>query len=161
MSKFKDIWKTQKQIGEIYGKSAIAVGKALIQIGLRDEQLKAPTSQALATGIAKSNRMKDGTVFYLWHIEKTCDRLNTIDGWQAQSSVDRQLQELSHEYTSYVKSALAADKNGEHQAIVDGYYDAAKSIAKKIKKGGQESIDKFNAIVKGKIPTTYLITIDN
>jgi hypothetical protein len=160
MSKFKDIWKTQKGIGEIYGKSAIAVGKALIQLGLRDEQLKAPTSQALATGIAKSTRMKDGTVFYLWQIEKTCARLNTLDGWQAQSQPDPQLQELSNEYISYVKSALEAGKNGEHHAIVDGYHDAAKSIAKKIKKGDEELIEKFNAIVKSKIPAAYLITID-
>jgi hypothetical protein len=157
MSKFKDIWKTQKQIGEIYGKSAIAVGKALVQLELRDENTKSPTSQALTTGFAKSTRTKDGTVFYLWQIEKTSEKLNTIAGWEAQSPVDRQLQELSSEYASYLKSALAAAKNGEHHVIVDGYHDAAKSIAKKIKKGGAESIEKANKILTRKIPSAYLI----
>ena len=157
MSKFKTIWKNQKEIGIIYGKSAIAVGKALIELGLRDAQTKTPTEIAITDGIAKSTPLKDGIPFYLWQIDRTCEKLNTLPDWQPQSQAEREIQELSNEYSSYINAALKADENGEHHVIVDGYYDAAQSAAKNIKKDGQDLVGKINAILKGKIPSIYLI----
>ena len=89
MSKFKAIWKNQKEIGIIYGKSAIAVGKALIKLGLRDAQTKAPTEIAITDGIAKSTPLKDGIAFYLWQIDRTCEKLNTLPDWQPHHRTSR------------------------------------------------------------------------
>ncbi|MEN9565118.1 MAG: hypothetical protein RLZZ69_314 [Cyanobacteriota bacterium] len=37
-NKFKQTWKNQKEIGLVYGKSAIAVGKALVVLSLLDKE---------------------------------------------------------------------------------------------------------------------------
>lgn len=92
-NKFKSIWKNQKELGLIYGKSAIAIGKALNDLGLRNTDTKTPTDTALKNGIAMSANLKDGTPFYLWHKQLTCQKLDTIAGWQKQSSIDRQCQQ--------------------------------------------------------------------
>ncbi len=120
-NKFKSTWKNQKELGLIYGKSAIAVGKALVELGLRDAATKSPTSQALDNGIALVMPLKDGTPFYLWHKDLTCQALNSLDGWNQQSTEARNAQEWSGDYASLIKAALKADNDGEHHVIVDGY----------------------------------------
>lgn len=62
-SKFKKTWKNQKEIGLIYGRSAIAVGKALVELSLKDSLTKNPTALALTEEIAKSTPLKDGTPY--------------------------------------------------------------------------------------------------
>ena len=124
-NKFKQTWKNQSELGLIYGKSAIAVGKALIELGLKDSSTKNPTDMALKEEIAKSTPLKDGTAFYLWHKAKTCEKLDSIKGWERQSQEQRDLQRLTSEYVSWIKQALKADEKGEHHVIVDGLYDEA------------------------------------
>lgn len=157
-NKFKATWKNQKEIGLIYGKSAIAVGKALIELGLKDGSTKNPTATALSEEIAKSTPLKDGTPFYLWHKTKTCEKLNSLDGWSRQSQEQRDLQKLTSEYISWIKQALKADKNGEHHVIVDGLYDEAQSSAKQIKKRGTDFVKQANErIAKARLDKEYLI----
>lgn len=157
-NKFKATWKNQKEIGLIYGKSAIAVGKALVELGLKDSSTKNPTTTALSEEIAKSTPLKDGTPFYLWHKTKTCEKLDTLDGWSRQSQEQRDLQRLTSEYVSWIKQALKADEKGEHHVIVDGLYDEAQSYAKQIRKRGADFIDKANKrIIKAKLDKEYLI----
>ncbi len=158
-NKFKSTWKNQKEIGLIYGKSAIAVGKALVELGLRDAATKSPTPQALLDGTALVTPLKDGTPFYLWHLDLTCKALSSLDGWSQQSTEDRHAQEWSGDYASLIKAALKADNDGEHHVIVDGYYDEAQSVAKRVKRRGSEFVVKVNAILKDKIPSDYLIEI--
>lgn len=157
-NKFKATWKNQKEIGIIYGKSAIAVGKALIELGLKDSSTKKPTDTALSQEIAKSTPLKDGTAFYLWHKTKTCEKLDTLEGWNRQSQEQRDLQRLTSEYISEIKQAIKANENGEHHVIVDGLYDEAQSYAKQIKKRGAEFIEQANKrIIKAKLGEEYLI----
>lgn len=158
-NKFKQTWKNQKEIGVIYGKSAIAVGKALIELGLKDSSTKNPTSKALSEEIAKSTPLKDGTPFYLWHKGKTCQQLDSIDGWSRQSQDQRDLQRLTSEYVSWVKKALKADDNGEHHVIVDGLYEESQTYAKQIKKRGADFVEQANKrIAKAKL-NDYLIEV--
>ncbi len=157
-NKFKATWKNQKEIGLIYGKSAIAVGKALVELGLKDNSTKNPTTLALSEEIAKSTPLKDGTPFYLWHKTKTCEKLDSLDGWSRQSQEERDLQRLTSEYISWIKKALKANDDGEHHVIVDGLYDEAQSYAKQIKKRGADFIEKANErIAKAKLEKEYLI----
>lgn len=158
-NKFKSTWKNQKEIGLIYGRSAVAVGKALIELGLRDAVTKSPTSLALSEGIAQSTPLRDGTQFYLWHKDLTCKALNSLDDWNRQSTDDRNAQESSLNYASLIKAALKADNDGEHHVIVDGYYDEAQDIAKNVRRRGSEFIAKVNAQIKDKIPSDYLIEL--
>lgn len=67
--RFRDIWVNQTELGQHFGLSAVAVGKKLIEAGLRTEQ-KEPTELAKTEGYCRFSPMKDGTPFYLWHKEK-------------------------------------------------------------------------------------------
>jgi hypothetical protein len=157
---FKATWKNQKELGLIYGKSAIAVGNALIKLGLKDSSTKQPTQQALSEEIAKSTPLKDGTPFFLWHKAKACEKLDTLEGWTRQSQEQRDLQRLTSEYISLIREAERADDRGEHHVIVDGYWDEAQSVAKQIKKRGADFIEKANQLVaKAKLNENYLIKV--
>jgi hypothetical protein len=157
-NKFKSTWKNQKEIGLIYGKSAIAVGKALVELGLKDSSTKNPTVVALSGGIAQSTPLKDGTPFYLWHKAKTCEKLDALDGWIRQSQEQRDLQKLTSEYISWIRQAIRADEKGEHHVIVDGLFDEAQSYAKQIKKRGADFLQQSNELIaKAKLDEDYLI----
>jgi len=159
-NKFKSTWKNQKEIGLIYGKSAIAVGKVLVELGLKDSSTKNPTQKALSEEIAKSTPLKDGTAFYLWHKAKTCEELDSLDGWSRQSQEQRDLQRLSSEYISLIRQAELSNEKGEHHVIVDGFWDEAQSYAKQIKKRGSDFVEKANElIVKAKLDKSYLIKV--
>lgn len=67
---FGNLWKNQTELGKRFGISAIAVGKILIEQGLKDG--KVATKRALDEGYATYTPLKDGTPFYLWNVEKVC-----------------------------------------------------------------------------------------
>lgn len=67
--RFRDIWMNQTELGRYFGISAVAVGKKLVEVGLRSGQ-KEPTEKAIAEGYCRFTPMKDGTPFYLWNKEK-------------------------------------------------------------------------------------------
>src|SRR5712692_975952 len=68
--RFRDIWMNQTELGRHFGISAVAVGKKLSEVGLRDLQQKEPTELAKIEGYCRFTPMKDGTPFYLWNKEK-------------------------------------------------------------------------------------------
>ena len=68
--KFKNNWSNQTGLGKKFGLSAIAVGKILIESGLKDSATKLATSKALSEGWAKSTPLKDGTPYFMWNTEK-------------------------------------------------------------------------------------------
>ncbi|AFY79575.1 MAG: hypothetical protein IGR93_13840 [Hydrococcus sp. C42_A2020_068] len=118
--------------------------KALTQLGLKEEINKSPTA-ALSDGIDQSTPLKDGTPFYLWHKDKTCQELDKLEGWERQGKDEQQAQKLAGDYASDIKAALKADRNGEHHVIVDGLFDLAQDTAKQIKAWGKAFVEKVNA----------------
>jgi len=68
--RFRDTWMNQTELGRHFGISAVAVGKKLSEVGLRDLQQKEPTELAKIEGYCRFTPMKDGTPFYLWNKEK-------------------------------------------------------------------------------------------
>ncbi len=159
-NKFKQTWKNQSELGLVYGKSAIAVGKALIELGLKDSSTKNPTDKALKEEIAKSTPLKDGTVFYLWHKAKTCEQLDSLEGWERQSQDQRDLQRLTKEYISLIKEGNRSLDRGEHHVIADSLWDEAKRVRVAIKKRGAEFVELANqSIAKAKLGDDYLIEV--
>ena len=159
-NKFKATWKNQKELGLIYGRSAIEVGKALIELGLKDSSTKQPTQQALSEEIAKSAPLKDGTPFFLWHKAKACEKLDNLEGWTRKSQEQRDLQKLTSEYISLIRESNRSLDRGEHHAIADGLWEEAKSVRKQIKKRGTEFVEKANQLIaKAKLAKDYLIEV--
>ena len=63
--KFDQIWSNQTDLGKRFGLSAIAVGKLLVEEGLKDQKTKLATEKALNEGYAKSTPLKDGTPYFM------------------------------------------------------------------------------------------------
>ncbi len=64
--KFSDIWVNQTNLGKHFGISSVAVGKKLMELGLRGID-KQPTKEALSREFCKLTPLKDGTPFYMWN----------------------------------------------------------------------------------------------
>lgn len=68
-SKFSKKWANLTKIGSLFGISSIALGKILVEEGLRDPINKFPTTNALSQGWCVSTPLKTGEVFYMWNIK--------------------------------------------------------------------------------------------
>lgn len=68
--KFAQMWSNQTNLGKKFGLSAIAIGKLLVEEGLKDSKTKLATEKAINEGYAKSTPLKDGTPYFMWNIEK-------------------------------------------------------------------------------------------
>ena len=70
--RFRDIWVSQTELGRNFGISAVAVGKKLAELGLRNEQ-KEPSELAQREEYCRFTPMRDGTPFYLWNKAKVAE----------------------------------------------------------------------------------------
>ncbi len=78
--KFTEIWANQTDLGKQFGLSAIAMGKKLKELGLRDEDGN-PTTLALGNGYCTPTPLKDGTPFFLWNRQQV-EELMQAQGYQ-------------------------------------------------------------------------------
>lgn len=67
--KFRDIWVNQSRLGKAFNLSAVAIGKKLKELDLRQAD-GTPTAKALTEGYCRAAPLKDGTPFFLWRKEK-------------------------------------------------------------------------------------------
>ena len=74
--KFRDIWVNQTTLGKAFNLSAVAIGKKLKELQLREAD-GTPTAKALSEGYCTATPLKDGTPFFLWHQEKVKDLLQS------------------------------------------------------------------------------------
>jgi len=74
--RFRDVWVNQTELGKHFGMSAIAIGRKLIELGLRTLE-KTPTEKSLAEDYCRFTPMKDGTPFYLWNKQKVAALLRS------------------------------------------------------------------------------------
>jgi hypothetical protein len=117
--KFKNRYSNQTELGKRFGLSAIAVGKVLIEHGLKDSVTKHATRRALDEGYAVSTPLKDGTPYFMWDVAKVRSvlfekhkPLPKVDFW------------LSHVESIYAK-VVKANEEGHKLAymIVNSMYD--------------------------------------
>jgi hypothetical protein len=72
---------TQTELGKIYGKSAIAVGKALISLGLKDPDSKCPTGLSCKQGMVIFLPLKNTNSLNIkWCANSICRELDRL-GW--------------------------------------------------------------------------------
>ncbi|MGK7874603.1 MAG: hypothetical protein AB4426_15245 [Xenococcaceae cyanobacterium] len=76
--RFRDIWVNQTTLGRQFNMSAIAMGKKLKELGLREPDGK-PTQRAIDEEFCRSTPLKDGKSFYMWHKTKVTELLKQSD----------------------------------------------------------------------------------
>ena len=74
--KFKDEWKTQTQIGELFNLTSIKVGKILIDNNLKNKTTNLASDFAIEHGFAKQCSLKNGKIFFMWNLDKICSLIN-------------------------------------------------------------------------------------
>lgn len=99
--KFTDLWINQTRLGEHFGLSAIAIGKKLLELGLRGPDKK-PTERALADGFCRPAPLKDGTPFFLWNKRQVSELL------RAQGAVE--LSDADREAFEWAKAIVELEK---------------------------------------------------
>ena len=117
--KFNQIWSSQTDLGKKFGLSAIAVGKLLIEAGLKDQVTKLATEKALKEGYAKSTPLKDGTPYFMWSIDKVRPLISKDH--EPLSKIDYWVREVLEIY----KEAQKAGDEGNKFAylMLEGMYD--------------------------------------
>ena len=92
-NKFNRQWESQTNLGKKFGLSSIAVGKILIEHGLKDNKTKHATDKALKEDYAKSTPLKDETPHFMWNARKVKklfskdhQQLSKVDYWASHVS---------------------------------------------------------------------------
>jgi hypothetical protein len=91
--KFRDIWVNQSTLGKAFNLSAVAIGRKLKELELRQAD-GTPTTKALSEGYCRATPLKDGTPFFLWHKEKV-KHLLQASGLQSLSEQELRCKELA------------------------------------------------------------------
>lgn len=91
--KFGDIWVNQTTLGQRFNLSAVAIGKKLKELGLREANGQ-PSTKAIEEGFCKATPLKDGTPFFMWHKAKVASLLQS-DGLKSLTEQEMRCKELA------------------------------------------------------------------
>ena len=121
--KFRDIWVNQSTLGKAFNLSAVAIGKKLKELELRQAD-GTPTAKALSEGYCKATPLKDGTPFFMWHQAKVKSLLQS-SGLQSLSEREMRCKELAE---SVIEAERLFDQGQDKVAymIQDEVYDQMK-----------------------------------
>jgi len=122
--KFRDIWVNQTMLGKAFNLSAVAIGKKLKELELRQAD-GTPTEKALSEGYCTATPLKDGTPFFLWHKKKVKQLLQT-DGLQPLSEQEIRCRELAKDL---IDAEHLSDQGQDKAAYLmyDSIHDEIKS----------------------------------
>lgn len=138
--KFSDIWINQTNLGKQFGLSAIAMGKKLQELGLKNAQGK-PTEQATAEEYCKSTPLKDGTPFFLWNRQKV-ENLMLASGAEKLDSKEVKARDLATAWLKLHKQVQKAVSSIEEDLL----YEEAQELHKQAKRLGV--IERVNQILQ-------------
>lgn len=121
--KFRDIWVNQGTLGRAFNLSAVAIGKKLKELGLREAD-GTPTAKALSEGYCRATPLKDGAPFFMWHQTKVKNLLQS-GGLQSLSEQEMRCKELAE---SVIEAKRLFDQGQDKVAymIQDEVYDQVK-----------------------------------
>lgn len=105
---FRQQWANQTELGSRHGMTAVAFGKWLVKMDLRDARTREPTEKALQEGFAISTPLKDGTKFFMWNRAKI-GSLMKQNGVAKVSERDRLVAELSSNMLRLLRNEDAID----------------------------------------------------
>ncbi len=74
-NRWAKVWVSQTELGQEFGLSAVAVGKHLAALGLKDGSDASGT--ALANGFAVAAPLRNGIKNFRWNRERDCNALTT------------------------------------------------------------------------------------
>ncbi len=120
--KFRDIWVNQTTLGRTFNMSAVAIGKKLKELELRQADGK-PTEKALSEGYCTSTPLQDGTLFLLWHKGKVKQLLQGA-GLQQLSEKEIRCKEIAEA----IMEAERLDNEGEDKLAYMLYDDIRSEI---------------------------------
>lgn len=91
--RFRDTWVNQGTLGKVFNLSAVAIGKKLKELELRQAD-GTPTAKAISEGYCRATPLKDGTPFFLWH-KKKVQQLLQASGLHSLSEQELRCKELA------------------------------------------------------------------
>jgi hypothetical protein len=118
--KFGDIWVNQTTLGKKFNLSAVAIGKKLKELGLREANGN-PSTKAIEEGFCKATPLKDGTPFFMWNKDKVASLLQS-KGLQSLTQQEIRCKELAE---SLIEANRLSDKGDDKIAymIEDDVYE--------------------------------------
>ena len=134
--KFNQIWSNQTNLGKRFGLSAIAVGKLLVEEGLKDQKTKSATEKAIKEGYAKDTPLKDGTPYFMWNIEKVRPLIEKDH--KPLSKVDYWVNEVRRT----VREAEGLAREGQDKIAYMIYDSAYDDVPKDVREEVQSIIEK-------------------
>jgi len=105
--RFRDVWVNQTELGKHFGMSAVAIGRKLVELGLRTAD-KEPTEKAKTEDYCRFTPMKDGTPFYLWNKAKVAALLREA----GMPQLSKQEAEAYETAKMLIAAAKQADETG-------------------------------------------------
>lgn len=128
---FSQTWSNQTDLGKKFGLSAIAVGKLLVEAGLKDKTPKLATQKALDDGYAKSTPLKDGTPYFMWSIDKV--RALLAKDHQPLSKVDYWVREVEEMLKQAEKMCDEGDDKLGYMLAESVYDEVPRDIRQEVK----------------------------
>ena len=134
--KFKNTWANQTELGKRFGLSAIAVGKILIEHGLKNSGTKEASKKALTEGYARSTPLKNGTHHYMWNIARIQAIL--MEEHTPLSQIDYWVKEVK----SIFKEAERLAENGEDKLASIAWDFAYEEVPQEIRKEVKQKVEE-------------------
>lgn len=118
--KFGDTWVNQTTLGQKFNLSAVAIGKKLKELGLREANGK-PSTKAIEEGFCKATPLKDGTPFFMWHKGKVASLLQS-EGLKSLTEQEIRCKELAE---SLIEANRLSEQGDDKVAYLleDDVYD--------------------------------------
>lgn len=119
--KFKDIWKTQTEIGKTFNLSAIAVGKKLNELGFKNPD-NTPSQYAIDKDVVHTVTNNQGISFYLWRKKEILDMIS-------QTGLSC-LHPIEQSYISIIKELESVEKKSKRDPVFEIMCDKGFSVIK-------------------------------
>ena len=130
--KFEQVWGSLTDIGVGFGLSAVKVGAALKQMGLRDSNGK-PTEDTLAKGLAVATPTRTGHEHYMWNRWEIA-RLLQEQGHSKKVDTRDPLHPVAAEVHKLIQEAQRMEKRGEDKPAMWAYEAAIEAFQEPLTK---------------------------
>jgi hypothetical protein len=127
--KFTDVWANQTNLGKQFGLSAVAMGKKLKDLNLRDEDGN-PTAEALCQGYCTPTPLKDGTPFFMWNRQQV-EELMQAHGYQRLDPQEVRARELAESWVHVHEQWQEAIYGVEEELLMEEARDIKKEARRK------------------------------
>jgi len=122
---FAKKYRSLTDLGGLFNMSAIAVGKKLIEFGVRNTD-GSPTEKSLEEGLAVSTPLKNGTPHFRWHFHR-CRELLIQNGIKPDQS-HKIRKTLKSMLSLYKSEAMETGGGLEYKFAINEFFELAESL---------------------------------